>query len=343
MPNFSRKSYSNTGCCQHRRSADNNSFERKYKVGDIIGKGGFGTVYSGTRIADQLPVAIKHIPCNKVPVWGQVKGRTVPNEIALLERLTPCQHIVQLLDWFERPDSYLIVLERPTRCKDLFDYVTECESLSEDLARTFFWQILIAVDHCHKNHVVHRDIKDENVIVDLETNTVKLIDFGSGAILRDTVYVDFDGTRVYSPPEWITKHRYHGRSASVWSLGILLYDMVFGDVPFNEDREIVEGKLKFLKPITPELENLLHSMLSMRPADRPTIEQIMVHPWILRDDFISRHCGFVPNHIRSTSECSDVSSHSGSSGHGSGTDSTDSTDSIDIGTIAENHFHFHGN
>lgn len=306
----------------HKKGSDENKFERRYTVGNVIGKGGFGTVYSGVRNSDQLPVAIKHIPRNKVPVWGQVRGRAVPNEIALMERISPCKHIVQLLDWFERPDSYIIVLERPHHCKDLFDYVTEYESLSEDVARTFFWQVLLAVDHCHKNNVVHRDIKDENLIVDLDTNTIKLIDFGSGAILRDTVYLDFDGTRVYSPPEWITKHRYHGRSATVWSLGILLYDMVFGDIPFTEDREIVNGNLKMTRPVSAELENLLRSMLTMRPADRPTIEQIMVHPWILRDDFISRHCGSVPNHIRSTSECSDMSTSSSSGGHGS--DSTDS-------------------
>ena len=70
-----------------------------------------------------------------------MKGRCVPQEILLMERISPNQNIIQLIDWFERADSYIIILERPRHCKDLFDYVTESESLSEDQARTFFWQV----------------------------------------------------------------------------------------------------------------------------------------------------------------------------------------------------------
>lgn len=334
MPNLMRKSLNgNHGCHNQKKNcaqADGmEMFKRRYNVGQQIGKGGFGTVYAGVRNQDQLPVAIKVIPRTKVPIWGQVKGKAVPNEIALMERISPHPNIVQLLDWYDdhQRGQYLIVLERPTRCLDLFDFISREESLTEDVARSIFWQVLCAVDHCHKNGVVHRDIKDENLLVDLDTQQVKLIDFGSGALLRDTVYVDFDGTRVYSPPEWISKHRYHGRSATVWSLGILLYDMIFGDIPFTEDREIIVGDFRITKPISSELHSLLQKMLAVRPADRPTIEAIMVHPWILHNDFISRHCGLVSNHTRSTSECSDMSQHSNANdgaGQCSGSDSTES-------------------
>ncbi len=130
----------------------------------------------------------------------QYDGRRVPLEICLLRKVSSVAGVVRLLDFYERHDSYILILERPSpTCKDLFDVITERGFLDEPTARTFLAQIAAAVIACHSKGVIHRDIKDENVLVS-NGNAIRLIDFGSGAHIpagkwekKAGLYTDFDG------------------------------------------------------------------------------------------------------------------------------------------------------
>jgi serine/threonine protein kinase len=157
------------------------------------------------------------------------------------------------------------VLERPHSSKDLYDFNMERGWLN------FLQQVIQTVLVCHTLSVIQKDIKDENLVVDLQSLRLRLIDFGSGAVLppvegkEGAAYTDFDETRVFSPPEWISCARYHANPATVWSLGILLFDMVQGDIPFDSDEDICRGELPRLPAeLSPECRDLIPRQILLR-------------------------------------------------------------------------------
>ncbi|XP_074389999.1 serine/threonine-protein kinase pim-1-like [Zonotrichia albicollis] len=167
-----------------------------------------------------------------IPGWLRASrappdGTSSPLEIVLLAKVsTGFPGVVQLLEWLELPNNIVMVLERPERCQDLHRFIRARRFLPEEDAQALFRQVLEAVRHCTSCGVLHRDIKPGNILVDLDTGQAKLIEFGCGTYLQDTVYTHFAGTLSYSPPEWNDFGWYHGEAATIpWSLGILLHQM----------------------------------------------------------------------------------------------------------------------
>uniref|UniRef100_A0A8U7M7C5 non-specific serine/threonine protein kinase n=1 Tax=Corvus moneduloides TaxID=1196302 RepID=A0A8U7M7C5_CORMO len=176
--------------------AEKPPLEQLYRQGPLLGSGGCGSVYSGTRLADGAPVAIKRVSRDRIPEWARLhSGALVPLELALLWMVSRpgFRGVVRLLDWFELPDGFALVMERPERCQDLWYFLEERAFLTEPVARGLFRQVLEAVRHCTSRGVLHRHIKAENVLVDLATGETKLIDFVCGTVLQDTFYTRMSG------------------------------------------------------------------------------------------------------------------------------------------------------
>jgi len=274
-----------------------------YEVKDVIGSGGFGVVYAAKRKSDGLEVAVKEVSKDS----DTLTNNNVPLEVALMQQVNDVPGVIKLLDYFDTADSFYIVMER-FNSKDLFDFISEQGPLSEALSRDLFSQLVNTVSECHEKGVVHRDIKDENILIDIKTGKTKLIDFGSGALIENRVYQEFKGTRVYSPPEWINCGAYTAEALTVWSLGILLYDMVCGDIPFESDHEISTARLVWFKQLnlSSQVKDLISGCLTLDPAKRMTLEEVQDHPWL-------RGEGKVPSSsLYSSSPSSSLSSSVGS-------------------------------
>ncbi|XP_046907285.1 serine/threonine-protein kinase pim-1-like [Hypomesus transpacificus] len=261
--------------------------EKLYFKGPLLGKGGYGSVYAGTRKTDGMPVAIKYVSKaqadEELDIPGQ--GGSLPLEVALMKQVNmapQCPYVLRMLEWFDQPTRYVMVLERPEPCQDLVAFCQDHGGLiTEGLARQVMVQLLRALDHCRERGVLHRDVKPENMLIQIDSHRVKLFDFGCGDLLKYTAYKDYAGTLEYTPPEWFLQRQYLAGPTTVWSVGITLFTLVCGLLPFTTIRETIKGRVHFSRSVSPECRHLIRWCLSAKPKDRPTLEQIQLHPWLL--------------------------------------------------------------
>ncbi|ROI37069.1 Serine/threonine-protein kinase pim-1 [Anabarilius grahami] len=249
------------------RSSDDYIFSR-YSVGDQLGKGGFGVVYEGRRLDDDLKVALKYVTKTKDTKCLLIPDHPnpLPKEIALtiLANKGPsAPEIIRLLDWQDRPDHFVMVLECPSPCEDLVQFTRRHGGrLDEEKARQIMRQAAQAANMCCLRGVLHRDIKLNNLLINSETSEVKLIDFGCGDMLRSSPYRSYSGTAEYSPPEYHVRGMYYGRQATAWSLGVLMFVMLSGHYPSDYDLLLLKRKL-WSKP---GLSSVIYSGLSCRTS-----------------------------------------------------------------------------
>ncbi|MCL4136771.1 UNVERIFIED_CONTAM: hypothetical protein GTU68_032213, partial [Idotea baltica] len=250
----------------------------------VVGTGGFGTVTAGWRIKDNLPVAIKIIKREEVHHWEDDK-KIMPREIAILNRLSSVPRVIQLLDWYEDDDSFLLIFDRPEPCLDLFEYISLKKFIQENEAKKLFREAVSVASSMYESGIIHRDIKSENFLVFSDRSgkpSLKIIDFGAAGYVSTCASENVNGTPMYYPDEWFRLRKYHALPASVWSLGILLFDMTNGRLPFETKEEILCGIYDFERsiPLSEDLKELVRALLVPDPFERPSFDQILLHPWL---------------------------------------------------------------
>ncbi|CAM6100921.1 unnamed protein product [Calypogeia fissa] len=252
-----------------------------YRLGKTLGIGSFGKVKVAEHALTEHKVAIKIL--NRRKIRAMDMEEKVRREIKIL-RLFMHPHIIRLYEVIETPTDIFVVMEY-VKCGELFDYIVEKGRLMEDEARRFFQQIVSGVEYCHRNMVVHRDLKPENLLVDSKWN-VKIADFGLSNIMRDGHFLKTScGSPNYAAPEVISGKMYAGPEVDVWSCGVILYALLCGSLPFDDEnipnlfKKIKGGIYTLPSHLSPGARDLIPRMLLVDPMKRVTIPEIRQHPW----------------------------------------------------------------
>uniref|UniRef100_A0A8C8VLZ1 PAS domain-containing serine/threonine-protein kinase n=1 Tax=Pelusios castaneus TaxID=367368 RepID=A0A8C8VLZ1_9SAUR len=257
-------------------------YAKKYDTLSLIGKGAFGFVWTARCKKNNQEVVVKFIWKEKVleDCWVEDSelGK-VTQEIAILKKQ---QHpnIIKVLDVFENGHFFQLVMEKHGSGLDLFTFIDNQPDLDEPLASYIFRQLVSAVGYLHCRNILHRDIKDENIII-AEDFTIKLVDFGSAACLEPgKLFYTFCGTIEYCSPEVLSGNPYQGPELEMWSLGITLYTLVFGENPFCELEETMEAILNPPYKVSEDLMTLVSDLLHPAPEQRTTLEKLAKDPWV---------------------------------------------------------------
>ncbi|XP_023402355.1 MAP/microtubule affinity-regulating kinase 3 isoform X7 [Loxodonta africana] len=194
-------------------------------------------------------------------------------------------NIVKLFEVIETEKTLYLIMEYASG-GEVFDYLVAHGRMKEKEARAKFRQIVSAVQYCHQKHIVHRDLKAENLLLDADMN-IKIADFGfSNEFTVGSKLDTFCGSPPYAAPELFQGKKYDGPEVDVWSLGVILYTLVSGSLPFDgqnlkELRErVLRGKYRIPFYMSTDCENLLKRFLVLNPIKRGTLEQIMKDRWI---------------------------------------------------------------
>ncbi|KAI4335562.1 hypothetical protein L6164_014198 [Bauhinia variegata] len=255
----------------------------KYELGRLLGHGTFAKVYHARNLQSGKGVAMKVVGKEKVIQVGMMEQ--IKREISVM-KMVKHPYIVQLHEVMASKSKIYIAMEL-VRGGELFSKIAKGR-LKEDVARVYFQQLISAIDFCHSRGVYHRDLKPENLLLD-EHGNLKVTDFGlstfSEHLRQDGLLHTTCGTPAYVAPEVIGKKGYDGAKADIWSCGVILYVLLAGFLPFQDDnlmamyKKIYRGDFKCPPWFSSEARRLIIKLLDPNPNTRITISKIMESSW----------------------------------------------------------------
>ncbi|XP_029932603.1 serine/threonine-protein kinase MARK2 isoform X7 [Myripristis murdjan] len=262
-------------------TADEQPHIGNYRLLKTIGKGNFAKVKLARHVLTGKEVAVKIIDKTQLNSSSLQK---LFREVRIMKLLNH-PNIVKLFEVIETDKTLYLVMEYASG-GEVFDYLVAHGRMKEKEARAKFRQIVSAVQYCHQKCIVHRDLKAENLLLDADMN-IKIADFGfSNEFTLGNKLDTFCGSPPYAAPELFQGKKYDGPEVDVWSLGVILYTLVSGSLPFDgqnlkELRErVLRGKYRIPFYMSTDCENLLKKFLILNPSKRGSLEQIMRDRWM---------------------------------------------------------------
>ncbi|MCJ1439028.1 serine/threonine-protein kinase KIN2 [Xylographa pallens] len=267
----------------------------QWSLGKTIGAGSMGKVKLAKNLETGEQVAIKIVPRQSTDEHHSVRDREradhskeirTAREAAIVTLLNH-PYICGMRD-VVRTNYHWYMLFEYVNGGQMLDYIISHGRLKEKQARKFGRQIASALDYCHRNSIVHRDLKIENILIS-KTGDIKIIDFGLSNLFSPKNHLKtFCGSLYFAAPELLQARQYTGPEVDIWSFGIVLYVLVCGKVPFDDQSmpqlhaKIKKGVVDYPAWLSAECKNLISRMLVTDPKQRATLNEIMNHPWITK-------------------------------------------------------------
>ncbi|KAI9217042.1 kinase-like domain-containing protein, partial [Blastocladiella britannica] len=253
-----------------------------YKIDRTLGQGTYGKVKLGIHQSTNEK-AKSHTFIHSFIHMADGRVARIQREIRFL-KLLHHPHIVKVYEVHETTEQIFIVMEF-VQGGELFDYIVSHKRVKEKEARAFYRMMLSALHYCHANAVIHRDLKPENLLLDTD-KTIKIIDFGFGNTFKPHGLLEtFCGSPFYAAPEMILGKKYEGPEVDMWSVGVILFALLCGHLPFDDEnikelyKKIAAGTFTCPPYLSAPAKHLITRLITVDPRKRATLDEVLNHQW----------------------------------------------------------------